>query len=179
MGDGTCWRNPVQATEMWRVTLKVKGQADWSDAQKHAHSQPHDHEQLELLLRGNFRASTHCESHVKCLNHQACKHILTHCLTALWLDLIRQWVETLFYRVTDSSGEDGGILLVSNCVQRSESTWWGKKKKKTLQGEPGAPCVGNKLLYRVKTNPYWSRASVSWVCKTNSGKTKFHFFCTH
>lgn len=131
LAEGTPYR-PLRCEEwLWKWRDKQTDQT----AQKHVCSQACDHEQLELLLRGNFRASTHHESHVKCLNHQACKHILTHCLTPLWLDLIRQWVETLFYRVTDSSGEDGGILLVSNCVQpraqRSESTWKKGKKKNT------------------------------------------------
>lgn len=103
VGHGTCWRDPVQAAEMWRVTLKVTNKPIrlhrlW----KLTHIQPkkkkkkklNTHIQhLQLLLEGDFWVNAHSES-----------HILTQCLTPLSPDLIGR-TSRGFVLQTDSSPE--------------------------------------------------------------------------
>lgn len=74
-------------------------------------------------------------------------------LTHLW----RRW------------GNSGCFKL---CTTSCRKTWVNKALffQKALEGEPGLPYVGNKLLYQVKTNPHKSCSSFCWVGKTNSGK---------
>lgn len=82
-------------------------------------------------------------------------------------------METLFYRQTDSSLEKMGEFWLFQTVYNIMQEDLSQHRVvflKALQGKPGLPCVGNKLLYQVKTNPCRGRASLRWAGKTSSGK---------
>lgn len=126
----------------------------------------------QALIRGNFRASTHSDSRTNFPESKARKRILTHCLTPLWLDLFRQWVETLLNRQTDSylekMGNSGCFELYTTSRRKA---WVNAVRKSISKGKPCFLCVRNKLFYQVKANVYRSGAPLA-------GKTSDKSLCS-
>lgn len=117
VGDGTRWRDAVQATEMWRVTLKVKWQAGRSDGTLNRHA--HIHTLNSSSHKGEFRALTHRESHVDLRDYKAHKYVLAHSLTGSESGLC-------FKDETDSSlGKTGEFwrVLTLLCSTLCRKTW--------------------------------------------------------
>lgn len=113
VGDGTCWRNPVQATKMWRrVTLKEKRQ---QMACKHARLKDTCTNTAQALIGGGFQSIhsqwiTHWSSQI--WNRQMHSHTLSH-TTQAWShqEMSEDFVLQTNWLIT---GEDRGILVASN-----------------------------------------------------------------
>lgn len=126
------WGNILSAGGGWHL-LEEPHTGHWdvkSDSESEVTSMPirwhvnthvkrHRHEhKSSSFFGGNFRVETRSESHTECLDYEARTCILTHCLTPLWLALVRQWVETLFYWQTDSSLEKMGEFWLLQTVYK-------------------------------------------------------------
>lgn len=154
VGDGTCWRNPVQATEMWRVTLKVKWQADRSDGTTNAHIQRHVCiHNSSWGISGHKLTVNHTLTYLTTKHANTFSHSVSHhfgstssgnewwlCFTDELTHLWRRW------------GNFGCFKL---CTTSCRKTWVNTVLFffKAPQGEPGLPCVGMCWLYQVKTKP--------------------------
>lgn len=164
VGDGTCWRNPVHAAEMCRVTLKEE-QTNQT-AQNHTHSFTQACTQLQLLLRGilrhklwmNHTLTLFPKKHAKTFSLAVSHHFgsgkewrlcFTDKLTHLW----RRW----------------GNLLVSKCVQhhtgRPESTPYSFFSESTS----GTDRFTNNWKQIALSSQSWSRQELHVAAKVTQG----------
>lgn len=122
--DGTSWRNPVQATEMWRVTLKVTSRPiRWHTT----HFQTHARTQLELLLGGisghklavNHTLSFLTTKHANTFSHTVSHHFGSTSPSNEWLLCFTDKL-THFWR---RWGNSGCFKMCTTChAGRPEST---------------------------------------------------------
>lgn len=123
VGDGTCWRNPVQAAEMWRVTLEVKWQAEWSDsAETHT---LHRHMRIQLLkggISGHKLAVNHTlmfltRRHAITFSHAASHHSGLTASRKEWRLCFTDWLTHL----VKMGGRDSACFKL--CTTPCRKTW--------------------------------------------------------